>query len=229
MVSQFETRHPLCVCDLAVSGLTGLPYDARDRPFLERKLEELKMSAAQYQTHSLAIANRYYDKDLASEEKLRQLVDFCEAYATSIGGAVGEDLISDGAAVVEDAAASAAARDDDDDDHTAAASSDSSTSEQQQHNKKKRKAETEPSAHSKRQHIESKAPDSGHTFGAFAVGNKVTVWYDAPQSSALFWRAQITAVDVDTQTLAVHIRELVVDLTGVSPSRLTPGYLPFAT
>ena len=60
-----------------------MPYDDRDRSFLERKLEELKMSAAQYQTHSLTIANKYYDKDLASEEKLRQLVDFCEAYALS--------------------------------------------------------------------------------------------------------------------------------------------------
>jgi len=60
-----------------VTWLNGVPYDARDSPFLE----EMKLSAAEYQTHSLAIANSHYDKDAASEAKLRVLVDFCDSYA----------------------------------------------------------------------------------------------------------------------------------------------------
>jgi len=60
-----------------VTWLNGVPYDKRDSPFLE----EMKLSAAEYQTHSLAIANSHYDKDAASEAKLRVLVDFCDAYA----------------------------------------------------------------------------------------------------------------------------------------------------
>jgi hypothetical protein len=46
-----------------VTWLNGVPYDAHDSPFLQ----ELKVSAAEYQSHSLAIANRHYDKDVASE------------------------------------------------------------------------------------------------------------------------------------------------------------------
>jgi hypothetical protein len=60
-----------------VTWLNGVPYDARDSPFLN----EMKVTAAEYQTHSLAIANNHYDKDAASEAKLRVLVDFCDAYA----------------------------------------------------------------------------------------------------------------------------------------------------
>jgi hypothetical protein len=60
-----------------VTWLNGVPYDTRDSPFLD----EMKLTAAEYQTHSLAIANTHYDKDAASEAKLRVLVDFCDAYA----------------------------------------------------------------------------------------------------------------------------------------------------
>jgi hypothetical protein len=60
-----------------------MPYDAHDSPFLA----EMKVSAAEYQTHSLAIANSHYDKDAASEAKLRHLVDFCDAYAHWQGAA----------------------------------------------------------------------------------------------------------------------------------------------
>jgi hypothetical protein len=60
-----------------VTWLNGVPYDTRDSPFLQ----EMKVTAAEYQTHSLAIANNHYDKDAASEAKLRVLVDFCDAYA----------------------------------------------------------------------------------------------------------------------------------------------------
>jgi hypothetical protein len=60
-----------------VTWLNGVPYDTRDSPFLQ----EMKLTAAEYQTHSLAIANNHYDKDAASEAKLRVLVDFCDAYA----------------------------------------------------------------------------------------------------------------------------------------------------
>ncbi len=60
-----------------VTWLNGVPYDAHDSPFLQ----ELKVSAAEYQSHSLAIANRHYDKDVASEIRLRELVDFCDKYA----------------------------------------------------------------------------------------------------------------------------------------------------
>jgi hypothetical protein len=60
-----------------VTWLNGVPYDTRDSPFLS----EMKLTAAEYQTHSLAIANSHYDKDAASEAKLRVLVDFCDSYA----------------------------------------------------------------------------------------------------------------------------------------------------
>ena len=60
-----------------VTWLNGVPYATRDSPFLN----EMKLTAAEYQTHSLAIANNHYDKDAASEAKLRVLVDFCDAYA----------------------------------------------------------------------------------------------------------------------------------------------------
>jgi hypothetical protein len=60
-----------------VTWLNGVPYDTRDSPFLQ----EMKLTAAEYQTHSLAIANSHYDKDAASEAKLRTLVDFCDSYA----------------------------------------------------------------------------------------------------------------------------------------------------
>jgi hypothetical protein len=60
-----------------VTWLNGVPYDAHDSPFLQ----EIKVSAAEYQTHSLAIANRHYDKDVASELRLRELVDFCDKYS----------------------------------------------------------------------------------------------------------------------------------------------------
>jgi hypothetical protein len=60
-----------------VTWLNGVPYDAHDSPFLQ----EIKVSAAEYQTHSLAIANRHYDKDAASEVRLRELVDFCDKYS----------------------------------------------------------------------------------------------------------------------------------------------------
>jgi hypothetical protein len=60
-----------------VTWLNGVPYDTRDSPFLQ----EMKLTAAEYQTHSLAIANSHYDKDGASEAKLRALVDFCDSYA----------------------------------------------------------------------------------------------------------------------------------------------------
>jgi hypothetical protein len=60
-----------------VTWLNGVPYDTHDSPFLN----EMKLTAAEYQTHSLAIANSHYDKDAASEAKLRVLVDFCDAYA----------------------------------------------------------------------------------------------------------------------------------------------------
>jgi hypothetical protein len=66
-----------------VTWLNGMPYDAHDSPFLA----EMKVSAAEYQTHSLAIANSHYDKDAASEAKLRHLVDFCDAYAHWQGAA----------------------------------------------------------------------------------------------------------------------------------------------
>ncbi len=49
-----------------VTWLNGVPYDAHDSPFLQ----ELKVSAAEYQTHSLAIANRHYDKVCAREMPL---------------------------------------------------------------------------------------------------------------------------------------------------------------
>jgi hypothetical protein len=60
-----------------VTWLNGVPYDTHDSPFLN----EMKLTAAEYQTHSLAIANSHYDKDAASEAKLRVLVDFCDSYA----------------------------------------------------------------------------------------------------------------------------------------------------
>ena len=60
-----------------MTWLNGVPYDTRDSPFLD----EMKLSAAEYQTHSLSIANSHYDKDAAAEAKLRTLVDFCDAYA----------------------------------------------------------------------------------------------------------------------------------------------------
>ncbi len=60
-----------------VTWLNGVPYDTRDSPFLS----EMKLTAAEYQTHSLAIANSHYDKDAASEAKLRVLVDFCDSYS----------------------------------------------------------------------------------------------------------------------------------------------------
>ncbi len=66
-----------------VTWLNGMPYDARDSPFLQ----EMKLTAAEYQTHSLAIANRHYDKDAASEAKLRELVDFCDSYSHWQGAA----------------------------------------------------------------------------------------------------------------------------------------------
>jgi hypothetical protein len=60
-----------------VTWLNGVPYDTHDSPFLNG----MKLTAAEYQTHSLAIANSHYDKDAASEAKLRVLVDFCDAYS----------------------------------------------------------------------------------------------------------------------------------------------------
>jgi hypothetical protein len=60
-----------------VTWLNGVPYDTHDSPFLN----EMKLTAAEYQTHSLAIANSHYDKDAASEAKLRVLVDFCDSYS----------------------------------------------------------------------------------------------------------------------------------------------------
>jgi hypothetical protein len=60
-----------------VTWLNGVPYDTHDSPFLN----DMKLTAAEYQTHSLAIANSHYDKDAASEAKLRVLVDFCDAYS----------------------------------------------------------------------------------------------------------------------------------------------------
>jgi hypothetical protein len=60
-----------------VTWLNGVPYDSHDSPFLN----EMKLTAAEYQTHSLAIANSHYDKDAASEAKLRVLVDFCDSYS----------------------------------------------------------------------------------------------------------------------------------------------------
>jgi hypothetical protein len=76
-----------------VTWLNGVPYDTRDSPFLN----EMKLTAAEYQTHSLAIANNHYDKDAASEAKLRVLVDFCDSYsqwqphdeAAAVGAAAG--------------------------------------------------------------------------------------------------------------------------------------------
>ena len=68
---------PSLTRSIFVTWLNGVPYDARDSSFLE----EMKLSAAEYQTHSLSIANSHYDKDAAAEAKLRVLVDFCDAYA----------------------------------------------------------------------------------------------------------------------------------------------------
>jgi hypothetical protein len=70
-----------------VTWLNGVPYDARDSAFLN----EMKLSAAEYQTHSLAIANSHYDKDSASEAKLRTLVDFCDSYAQWLPASAGGD------------------------------------------------------------------------------------------------------------------------------------------
>ena len=73
-----------------VTWLNGLPWnktEAGDQQFLE----EMKLSAARFQMHSLATANSLYDKadklaggssqDSASYGRLVELVDFCEAYA----------------------------------------------------------------------------------------------------------------------------------------------------
>jgi hypothetical protein len=72
---------PSLARSIFVTWLNGVPYDTHDSPFLD----EMKLSAAQYQTHSLAIANSHYDKDVASEAKLRELVDFCDKYAAWSG------------------------------------------------------------------------------------------------------------------------------------------------
>src|SRR6185312_16932437 len=60
-----------------VTWLNSVPFIKPGQEFLE----EMKQSAAMYQTHSLRIANQHYDKDAASEGKLRDLVEFCEAFA----------------------------------------------------------------------------------------------------------------------------------------------------
>jgi hypothetical protein len=78
---------PSLARSIFVTWLNGVPYDARDSSFLN----EIKLSAAEYQTHSLAIANSHYDKDAASEAKLRVLVDFCDAYAQWLPDADGDD------------------------------------------------------------------------------------------------------------------------------------------
>ena len=73
-----------------VTWLNGLPWnktEAGDQQFLE----EMKLSAARFQMHSLATANTLYDKadklaggssqDSASYARMVELIDFCEAYA----------------------------------------------------------------------------------------------------------------------------------------------------
>jgi hypothetical protein len=75
-----------------------VPYDSHDSHFLN----EIKVSAAEYQTHSLAIANSHYDKDAASEAKLRVLVDFCDSYAQWSGVGVGDGKSAAVAASTDD-------------------------------------------------------------------------------------------------------------------------------
>jgi len=74
---QRKAPSPSLTRSIFVTWLNGVPYDAHDSPFLQ----EIKVSAAEYQTHSLAIANRHYDKDAASEVRLRELVEFCDKYS----------------------------------------------------------------------------------------------------------------------------------------------------
>ena len=89
--------------------------------------------------------------------------------------------------------------------------------------------DSEPMPLKRRQRAEVKEHDSGQGFSTFQVNNKVTVCHSSGKSSALFWKARVTAVDVATQTFSVHIAELVKDLTSVPPKHLSLGYLPFAT
>jgi hypothetical protein len=72
-----------------VTWLNGLPFDS-DRAFLQ----EMQVSAAAYQTHSLAIANSYYDRGAVSYERLLRLVNFCEAYAKRSTGSGSKSTVS---------------------------------------------------------------------------------------------------------------------------------------
>jgi hypothetical protein len=70
-----------------VTWLNSVPYNEQDRS----ALEELQRSAADFQTHTLETANRLYDKDAASYERLLDLTTFCEEWSLSVAGGALKD------------------------------------------------------------------------------------------------------------------------------------------
>ena len=64
-----------------VTWLNSVPYNERDRAFLEK----VQQTAADFQTHTLETANSLYDKDTASYERLLDLIQFCEQWSLSVG------------------------------------------------------------------------------------------------------------------------------------------------
>jgi hypothetical protein len=70
---QDESAQCLIGPSIFVTWLNGVPYDTRDSPFLQG----MKLTAAEYQTHSLAIAN---NPNIAAENLA---FDFCRMWASS--------------------------------------------------------------------------------------------------------------------------------------------------
>lgn len=64
-----------------VTWLNSLPESAAEGDI--KALNELKISAAAYQHHSVQTANSIYDKDQLSYARLLRLVDFCEQFSLS--------------------------------------------------------------------------------------------------------------------------------------------------
>jgi hypothetical protein len=67
-----------------VTWLNGVPHHKEDKAFAE-----LQKDAARFQTHTLETANKLYDKDLLSYERLLRLTEFCEAWSATFSGGAG--------------------------------------------------------------------------------------------------------------------------------------------
>jgi hypothetical protein len=90
--SATRRQPPPSLCrTIFVTWLNSVPYNDQDRVFLQG----LQQSAADFQTHTLETANRLYDKDTASYERLLGVTQFCEQWSLSTsarrGGADADD------------------------------------------------------------------------------------------------------------------------------------------